>query len=110
VRWIVAIVLILTAAVWLACELESPADSAANHLLLGTWRRTTGGWERLVPKSPTPAATSECDLWDCHPHPVIMSLLEGMLSVMLLVAFSPGKPISPFSEPTVQLQPQEASF
>jgi hypothetical protein len=110
VRWIVAIVLFLSAAVWLACDLESPANSAANHLLLGAWRRTTGGWERLVPKSPAPAATSERDLWDCHPHPVVMSLLVGMVSVMLLVAFSPGKPSYPASESTTPLPTQEASF
>jgi hypothetical protein len=87
VRWIVGIALLLIATGWLACEFESPAGEIANRPLVSQWRRTVDGWERLVPASS--AADVKFDaLTECHPHPIILSLLEGMISVLVLVAFS----------------------
>ncbi len=86
-RWIVGIALLLITTGWLACEFESPAGAAANRPLVSQWRRTVDGWERLIPVSSAAAAPFDA-LTECHPHPIILSLLEGMISVLVLVAFS----------------------
>jgi hypothetical protein len=87
VRWIVSIALLLFATCWLACEIEAPASALTSRLLVSQWRRTVDGWERLVPAPP--AANAQFDIvTESHPHPIILSLLEGMISVFVLVAFS----------------------
>jgi hypothetical protein len=87
VRWIVGIVLLLIATGWLACEFEAPVGAVTSRLLVSEWRRTVNGWERLAPVAT--AANAQFDaLTECHPHPIILSLLEGMVSVLVLVAFS----------------------
>jgi hypothetical protein len=103
VRWIIAIVSLLLAAGWLACQLEASPSSSSNQLVISQWRRTVNGWERLIPAPTTPL--SHCnDLSGCLPHPVVLSLLEGMLSILVLVAFSPCAKAADLSEQTVQDQ------
>ncbi len=86
-RWIVGIALLLFATGWLACEFKAPAEAVASRLLVSEWRRTVNGWERLVPVAIATNAQFDA-LTESHPHPIILSLLEGMVSVLVLVAFS----------------------
>ena len=85
-RWTFSILLLLIASGWLACRVDAPANSSANRLAMSQWRHTASGWERLIPE-PTPPPDD--DFWTRHPHPVVLTLLEGMLSVFVLLAFSP---------------------
>jgi hypothetical protein len=86
VRWTFSILLLLIASGWLACRVDVPASSSASRLAMSQWRHTARGWERLIPE---PTLQPDDDLWARHPHPVVLTLLEGMLSVFALVAFSP---------------------
>jgi len=106
VRWIVAIASLLFAAGWLASQLDAPPSSTSNQLVISQWRRTVNGWERLIPTPSTPFSHSN-DLSACHPHPVVLSLLEGMLSVLMLVLFSPHEKASELSEQIIQQQPRK---
>ena len=71
-----------------------------DELAISQWRHTISGWERLVP-APSTQMTRDSDLPTCHLHPVVLSLLEGMLSVLVLVAFSPCGKASEVSEQTI---------
>ncbi|HEY2826087.1 MAG TPA: hypothetical protein VGJ04_00685 [Pirellulales bacterium] len=86
-RWIVAIALLLGATGWLACDFESPTLPAGNLLATTQWRHTVNGWERLI-TSPGGSQAGRVDLAECQLHPIVLSLLEGMLSVLMLAAFS----------------------
>jgi hypothetical protein len=89
VRWIVGIILLLFVVGWLACQLEVSATNTVIQVVPTLWRHTARGWERMTP-SPAPPTQSSNEFWAIHPHPLILTLLEGMLSVLVLVAFSPA--------------------
>lgn len=80
-RQLVWILLILTVAGWLACEIPSDRHPTASQSQLDDWRRTPRGWERadwLVPEIPARRAAL---------HPGVVGLLELLVSLAALVAF-----------------------
>ena len=86
-RWIATIAVLLIAATWLACHVDPIDASAANQYVPAQWRRTTGGWERIIT---TPRLVRESYVAP-HPHPLVFTLFVGMLSAFSLVAFSPNE-------------------
>lgn len=106
VRWIVAIVFLLGDAGWLACQFETSASSAGDHVVTTQWRHMAYGWERVItlspPKQPWHASN---DFWAFQPHPIILALFEGMLSVLVLVAFSPTVDFPSSIQRTIQERP-----
>lgn len=88
IGWIM--VLLLTIA-WLACEVQPPqamhVDSEAS------WRRTCNGWERARWLTAQRTATQPTL------HPVVIGLLQLLLAVTALVAFSRTPAVQPAKPP-----------
>lgn len=84
--------LLLLGILWLASTIETPAahepsmssyDSATQD-----WRRTAAGWERRSSIEPRVAYRP------ATPHPGIVGLLEVLLVVGIVVAYSPERKIA----------------
>jgi len=91
-RWIIAISISLAAVGFLAIWIDLPGMARELTGPFAEWRRSANGWEiastltdRISDRvSSSLALTNE-------PHPVIISLLTGLLSTLSLVAFTPAK-------------------
>ena len=91
VRWIVGILLAVAIIGWFACRFETPTTDTRNPRVPTQWRRTADGWEKVSALSTaTPEQRAANELAANSPHPVIMSMFVGLLSVLVLVAFSPA--------------------
>jgi hypothetical protein len=90
-RWIVSIAIAMVLLGWIASEIEVVNASAQQPRTDDGWRRTTGGWERLVTTQKVTTSGSNFHFWQAHPHPFVATLLVLMLSLMLLVAFADGE-------------------
>lgn len=73
---------LLVAIGWLACEIQLPGTSPAAGARLDSWRRTRDGWERAT------WLTSQITSRRPALHPGVVALLELLLSLTILVAFS----------------------
>jgi hypothetical protein len=107
VRWIVAIALMLGVLGCVACQFDMTAQLSKNQLATTQWRRTASGWERLITRSLPIQSNQAEELWLCHLHPIVLTLLEGMLSVLVLVAFSPSEQSYNPERPSFPGKPQE---
>jgi hypothetical protein len=95
-RWIVALTALLVGAGWLGYLLDVPIDGPIHQISMAQWRRTVDGWEKVAVRSNEVsmltgriASVVPGDIWDSHPHPIVLSLLLAMFSTLALVAFSP---------------------
>ncbi len=89
-RWIIGIAAALVCLGWLACQIELADADVRPPRQEDGWRRTVGGWERLVTLQPSAAQAGNLPIWRSHPHPLVATLLLIMLSVTLLVASTEG--------------------
>lgn len=89
-RWIIAISFILAVVGVLGIWIDLPGMARELTGPFAEWRRSANGWEisstvtDRIPDRIYSSLTSE-------PHPVIVSLLTGLLSTLSLVAFTPAK-------------------
>src|SRR6266566_3440361 len=91
-RTILGILLSLIFIGLLACAIDSPIGTSANSTLNTQWRRTADGWEKVSALWGNMTAHSSIDeMWHAQPHPIILSLLIGLVSTFILVAFCPAK-------------------
>jgi len=100
-RWIIALSLTLVAVGFLAVWINLPgmAGELANPLI--EWRRSAHGWERvsLVAERISDGISNSLAPTS-GPHPVIVSLLTGLLSTLSLAAFTPAKRSPPAKAPS----------
>lgn len=73
---------LLVAIGWLACEIRLPETPTASGARLDSWRRTRDGWEKAT------WLTSQIPSRRPALHPGVVGLLELLLSLTVLVAFS----------------------
>ena len=86
-RWFGWVLLLLMAVGWLACEIPFSRTPSAPPRQLDCWRRTPRGWEQadwLAPEIP-----ERCPAL----HPGVVGLLELLVSVTALAAFSGRGPL-----------------
>ena len=95
VRWIIGILAVAIVVGWVACQVNISEAITDNHVVHTVWRHTANGWEKVSALSGLkfqPSAVT--DVWNSHPHPVVIASLVAMLSLMALVAFNPAtKPV-----------------
>ncbi len=92
VRWIIGIIAVAIVVGWVACQVNISEAISDSHVVHTVWRHTATGWERVTALSGLklqPSAVT--DVWNTHPHPVIIASLVAMLSLMALIAFNPAK-------------------
>ncbi len=90
-RWIPTIVLLIVLAGWMVYHLDD-SPIANTPFVASMWRHTVDGWEKVSDLSRAHFSESAAvDLWSVHPHPIIVSLLVAIVSLMALVAFAPTK-------------------
>ncbi|HZZ29900.1 MAG TPA: hypothetical protein VFE46_18025 [Pirellulales bacterium] len=90
-RWSIIILFMLGFAIGLACEIETSGDVTKTKPLPATWRLTPNGWQRATAFSVYVVANHNenvLSLSPVLPHPIILSLFIGLLSVLILLAFS----------------------
>ena len=91
-RWIIGIIAVAIVVGWIACQVNITEVISDNHVVHTVWRHTTTGWERVSALSGLkiqPSAVT--DMWNSHPHPLVIASLVALLSLMALVAFNPAK-------------------
>jgi len=79
IGWFLAL---LVAIGWLACEIRLPGTPTASGVRLDSWRRTRDGWEKAT------WLTSQIPSRRPALHPGVVGLLELLLSLAVVVAFS----------------------
>jgi hypothetical protein len=93
VRWIIGILSTVIVLGWIACQIDiQEVFNTDSHVVQTVWRHTAAGWEKVSALSGlkfSPSAVT--DVWNSHPHPVIIASLVALLSLMALVAFNPAK-------------------
>ncbi len=92
VRWIIGIIAVAIVVGWVTCQVNIADVITDNHVVHTVWRHTAAGWEKVSALSGLkfqPSAIT--DVWNTHPHPVIIASLVAMLSLMALIAFNPAK-------------------
>ena len=92
VRWIIGIIAVVIVLGWVAYQIDISEVITDNHVVQTVWRHTANGWEKVSALSGLkfqPSAIT--DVWNTHPHPVVIASLVAMLSLMALIAFNPAK-------------------
>jgi hypothetical protein len=91
-RWIIAISLTLAAVGFLSLWINLPGMASELAGPLTEWRHTADGWEKVSSLTEQISNRISSSLAPASgPHPVIVSLLTGLLSTLSLVAFTPPK-------------------
>jgi len=90
-RWIIAISLTLAALGLLALCIDLPGIAIEFSGQSAGWRRTADGWERASSLIQHMSSNWERNFALAEPHPVVISLLMGLLSTLSLAAFAPSK-------------------
>jgi hypothetical protein len=84
-RQLVPLCLLLTAGLWYACQVKMTDQAQSSTPQANTWVRTINGWQR--PSDWSIQGTQY------HPrlHPLVVALVQGLLSLLALLAFPSGK-------------------
>lgn len=91
-RTILGILLSLVFIGMLAYVIDSPGEPSTNTSPTTQWRRTADGWEKVSALWDSMTAHSTMDeMWHAQPHPIVLSLLMGLVSTFVLVAFCPAQ-------------------
>jgi len=91
-RWIIAISMALATVGLLALFIDLPSLASELTAPMTEWRHTADGWEKVSSLTEQISDRISSGLATASgPHPVIISLLTGLLSTLCLVAFTPAK-------------------
>jgi len=96
-RWIIPILVPLALVIWVGATVEltnlsMPADSVQGGQLddkTGDWRQTSQGWQRV--SSWTFEENESQAFFGAQIHPLVIGMLELLISFGALLAYSPGK-------------------
>jgi len=91
-RWIIAISMTLAALGLFALWIDLPGLTIEFSGQTAGWRHTADGWERASSLIQHMSSNWQRNFALAEPHPVVVSLLMGLLSTLSLAAFAPARP------------------